>query len=104
MYFKAVKLELNCSTFNSKRLNRNWSWSSFTAILTISGQTLVWPKECNEILEIEIAQKIIQSELLVQEDQVCVHQSTFFLSYYNLVLLIPLAELVTASNKINLNE
>jgi hypothetical protein len=42
----------------------------FTAILTISGQTLVWPKECNEILEIEIAQKIIQSELLVQEDQV----------------------------------
>jgi hypothetical protein len=38
--------------------------------LTSSGQTVIWPADCDQILEVEIAKKIVESELLVQEDQV----------------------------------
>lgn len=43
---------------------------SDSVLLEISGQTIAWPPNCSEILEIEIAKKIVESELLVQEDQV----------------------------------
>ena len=43
---------------------------SDSVLLQISGQPVSWPRDCNEILEIEIAKKIVESELLVQEDQV----------------------------------
>jgi len=36
----------------------------FSGLLATS-QTMAWPKDCNAILEIEIAQKIMQSELVI---------------------------------------
>ena len=63
---------------------------SDSVLLQISGQPVSWPRDCDEILEIEIAKKIVESELLVQEDQVVIRadQSPRFSEVTaNLVLL-----------------
>ena len=54
-----------CQPFpNFLIFNRNVLFWSIAGLLS-KNQHLAWPKDCNVILEIEVAQKIMESELLV---------------------------------------